>query len=185
MKIRSALTINGRQYAAGDEVSAWMVYPFFLLHMGIFGLSGFFMAYAADDVPRLFLFLHGGVAILVYVVFYLAIFGVEEVKWMFINSALGLFGISAEIRWLLAQFDKTMADYPPVVHVVPFLYYILYTFLLRQALLDSTGARSDPARRRKVETAYVLLSLLLYLALFLHPAPTPELLDSIPETPLR
>jgi hypothetical protein len=181
MKLRSALTINGKKYAAGDEVSAWAIYPFFLLHMGIFGLSGFFMAYGADDVPLMFLYLHGGIAILVYLVFYFAIFGAEEVKWMFINAGLGLLGIYAEINYALSWFGKTLSDYRVAVHITPFLYYILYTFLLRQAVLDATGSRDDQARRRKVEIAYVVLSVLAYGALYLllRRQPT-EVLHSIP-----
>jgi hypothetical protein len=167
MKLRSALTINGKRFEAGDEVSGWKIYPFFLLHMGMFGGSGFVMAYGADDVPWMFLYMHGGFAILVYLVFYLAIFGVDEVKWMFTNAALGLFGIYAEINYILSWFDRTVSDYPIAIHVVPFLYYILYTFLLRQALLDATGSRDDPQRRRKVEIAYVVVSIVVYLSLLL------------------
>ncbi|MFT3807115.1 hypothetical protein [Arenimonas sp.] len=167
MKLHSGLTINGKKYKAGDEVSGWSVYPFFLMHMGIFGASGFFMAYGANGVELFFLYLHGGIAILAYVVFYLTIFGGEEVKWMFINAALGLFGIYAEINYILSWFGKALSDFPPTVHVTPFLYYILYTFLLRQALLDATGSRENSHRRRKVEIAYVIGSVLLYGALYL------------------
>lgn len=167
MKLSSDLTIGGKLHPAGSDVSAWAIYPFFLLHMGMFGLSGFLMAYVADDVGLPFLYLHGGIAILVYTVFYFAIFGREEVKWMFINAALGLYGIVAEIDYLLSLFGKHLTDFPVAVHVTPFLYYILYTFLLRQALLDVTGARDLPARRRVVEMAYVALSLLVYSAFYL------------------
>ena len=42
MKLNSALTINGKQYQVGDEVSGWFIYPFFMLHMGLFGMSGLY-----------------------------------------------------------------------------------------------------------------------------------------------
>jgi len=167
MKLKSELTINGRVYKPGDEVSGWSIYPFFLLHMGMFGASGFLMAYGVKDVELPFLYLHGGIAILVYVIFYIAIFGGEEVKWMFINAGLGLFGIYTEINYFLSSFGKVLSDFPLAVHVTPFLYYILYTFLLRQALLDATGSRDKPERRRKVEVAYVIGSLLVYGALYI------------------
>jgi hypothetical protein len=165
MKLHSALTINGKPYPAGTDVPWYTIYPFFLLHMLMFGGSGFLMAYAADDVPVGFLYLHGGIAILVYVVFYFALFGRDEVRWMFINAGLGLLGIRAEIGWLLGWFGKEIGDYPWVVHVVPFLYYILYTFLLRQLVLDLAGVRDDPARKARVEWLYVALSLAIYLVL--------------------
>lgn len=171
MKLRSPMTINGKAYQAGDRISPWAIYPFFLLHMGMFGLSGFLMAYLADDVELAFLYLHGGIAIVVYVVFYLVIFGRDEVKWMFINAGLGLFGIWTEIDWILSWFGKSLDDYPPWVHVTPFLYYILYTFLVRQMLLDLARAREDAARKRRVEIAYVVASLAIYGSLWLMRGP--------------
>jgi hypothetical protein len=53
------------------------------------------------------------------------------------------------------------------VHVTPFLYYILYTFLLRQMLLDLTRSRDKPGRKRAVEMLYVLGSLAVYGGLWL------------------
>jgi hypothetical protein len=167
MKLHGDISINGKAYPAGSRVPGKFIYPFFLLHMGMFGLSGFFMAYAADDVPLHFLFLHGGIAIGVYLVFYLAIFGRDEVRWMLVNAGLGLFGIYTEIGWLLSLFGKSPGDFHWTRHVVPFGYYVLYTFLLRQLLLDAFGAREDESRRRRVETAYVVGSLMMYLALWI------------------
>ena len=169
MKLKSALTMNGKKFEAGDEVSPWAIYPFFLFHMGIFGASGFWMAYNSPETPPLiFIYAHGGFAILIYLVFYVSIFGAEEVEWMFINAALGLFGIYAEINYLLSWFGKTASDYSYARQAVPFLYYVLYTFLLRQGLLDLTGARDKPDRRRIVEAIYIVASLVIYGALYLH-----------------
>jgi len=138
-------------------------YGFFLIHMLAFGLSGFFLAYLDAENPDLvFIYMHGGIAILVYLVFYLVIFGIDEVKWMFINAALGLFGIYAQIDLILGLFGKRASDFSAAVHLVPFLYYVLYTFLLYQALLDFSGARDNPRRKRIVESAYVLLSVGVY-----------------------
>jgi hypothetical protein len=167
MKLHTALNINGKHHPAGSEVAWYVIYPFFVFHMLMFGGSGFLLAYASDADTG-FLYMHGGIAILVYIVFYLAMFGVDEVRWMFINAGLGLLGIRAEIGWLLGLFGKRIDDYPWYVHVIPFLYYILYTFLLRQMLLDATQARENPARRRKVEGLYVVVSLAVYLILLLR-----------------
>ena len=166
MKLHSALTINGKPYPAGSEVPWYTIYPFFLFHMLMFGGSGFLMAYAGgEDVGVGFLYLHGGIAITVYVVFYFALFGRDEVKWMFINAGLGLLGIRAEIGWILGWFDQRISDFPWYVHVIPFLYYILYTFLLRQMVLDLTHVRDDPGRKARVEWLYVAFSLAIYLVL--------------------
>ena len=142
------------------------VYVFFMVHMLAFGLSGFFMAYSDEGPDIGFLYMHGGFAIFVYLIFYLAIFGLDKVRWMFINAGLGLFGIYAQIDWILSTFGKTASDFPVKVHIIPFLYYVLYTFLLYQFVLHITRSQDDPARRRKVEIAYVVISLLVYGWLF-------------------
>jgi hypothetical protein len=167
MKLRGDISINGKRYAKGSEVPKAAIYPFFMLHMLVFGLSGFFMAYVAKDVPTPFLFLHGGIAILVYTVFYLVIFGWDEVRWMFINAAVGVYGLWCEIGWLLGLFGKQISDYPWYRHVIPFLYYVLYTFLLRHLLLDLFGAREDPEKQRRIEGAYVVASVLVYTLVYL------------------
>ena len=161
MKLHGSMTINGRAYSSGDEIPGLFVYPFFLVHMLAFGVSGFVMAYGG--APVLLLYMHGGIAISVYTIFYLAIFGRDEVKWMFINAGLGLFGIVSQIDWLLRLFGRRVADYPFYVHVIPFLYFVLYTFLIRHAVLDLLGAREDETKRTRVEYAYVGASVAVYL----------------------
>ena len=140
----------------------WFIYPFFGIHMLMFGLSGFVMAYATQRPELLFMYLHGGIAIAVYLAFYLAIFGRDEVLWMLINACLGVLGIYSQVGWILARFGKDIDGYSWKVHVVPFLYYILYTFLLRQFLLDLTRSRDNPGRRKLVDAVYVVGSLVVY-----------------------
>ena len=167
MELVGSLPINGKKYEKGDTIAWSKIYPFFLLHMGAFGLSGFFMANAEDGPPLFFLYLHGGFACLIYLVFYVAIFGVDRVRWMFINALLGLFGIYAQIDWILSWFDKDASDYSWAVHFIPFFYNVLYTFLLHQMVLDVFRARSDPQRRRRVDLAYIVISLVVYGAIWL------------------
>ena len=85
---------------------------------------------------------------------------------MFINAALGLFGIYAQIDWILSMFGKSADDFPVSVHVIPFLYYILYTFLLYQLVLHLSGAHRHPGRKSLVEAIYVVASLAIYSWLF-------------------
>jgi len=164
MKLHSDMKINGKMYKKGMDIPWYTIYPFFMLHMFIFGGSGFLIAYGSDtDVG--FLFMHGGIAILVYIIFYFTIFGVEQVKWMFTNAALGFLGIYSEIDWILSHFDKHADDFAWYVHIVPFLYYVLYTFLLRQAVIDISGSRNNEQRMKYVNYLYVCLSLTIYLSI--------------------
>jgi len=87
---------------------------------------------------------------------------------MLINAALGVLGIYSQVGWILARFGKRIDDYPWYVHITPFLYYMLYTFLLRQFLIDATGSRDKPGRRALVNNAYVVASLLVYLGTLWH-----------------
>jgi len=163
MKLHGSISIGNRKYNKGDEIPWYKVYPFFLVHMFMFGGSGFLMAYA-DEGPRVFfLYMHGGFAVLIYTVFYLAMFGRDQVKWMFINAALGLVGIYTQIGWILSLFGKKICDYPIQVHVIPFLYFVLYTFLLRHAVLDITHSREDHRKKKRVEYGYVAVLVVGYI----------------------
>lgn len=162
MELQNSIIINGRTYEKGDVIPWYSVYPFFLLHMGLFGGSGFYMAYADEGAPLSFLYMHGGFACLVYLIFYVTIFGVDRVRWMFINATLGLFGIYAQIDWILSWFGKHADDFSFAVHFIPFFYYVLYTFLLHQMVLDVFKARSDPKRRQRIDRLYIVLSIVIY-----------------------
>jgi hypothetical protein len=63
---------------------------------------------------------------------------------------------------------KRAGDFPASVHVIPFLYYILYTFLLYQLVLDISGTRENPERKKTVEGFYVVGSVLVYGVLYLN-----------------
>lgn len=168
MKLHSDIRINGKQYRTGADLPGKFIFPFFLLHMFMFGGSGFFMAYATEGAPLTFLYMHGGFAIFVYLLFYFAIFGVDEVKWMFINAGLGVLGLIAQLDWILERFGRDFSDYSWSRHLIPFLYYVLYTFLLRQALLYFTGAHNNEARRRMIDNIYIVGSLAVYLFMLYH-----------------
>lgn len=159
MKIHGDFSIGNTQYHAGDDVPWHHIYPFFLFHMAAFGGSGFIMAYG-DSRPELaFVYLHGGIAIMVYVFFYFAIFGRDEVKWMFLNALFGILGIYAQVGWLLSLFDRDISAYPLTVHVTPFLYFVLYSFLVRRAVIDLTNSQDDPVRRKTMENRYIGITL--------------------------
>ena len=129
----------------------------------MFGGSGFLMAYSGEDIPVFFLYLHGGFAIAVYLIFYISIFGLDEVKWMFINAGLSILGIVSQIGWFLSLFDRELSDFPFYIHVIPFLYFVLYTFLLRQAVIDITNSRENEQRKKIVEYAYIIISIVFYV----------------------
>ncbi|VUD65037.1 hypothetical protein TDB9533_03463 [Thalassocella blandensis] len=166
MILHGDITINGKEYKKGSHISPWNVFPFFLIHILIFGASGFAMAYFSDT-PIGFLYMHGGIAILVYLVFYRVIFGIDEVRWMLINAGLGIFGLYSEISMLLSLAGKTIHNFPLQVHVIPFMYYILYTFLIRQVIIELTDSRENETKLKMVGRIYMLGSVLIYGLLFL------------------
>jgi hypothetical protein len=163
VKLHGQISIGNQTYKAGADIPWYKIYPFFMVHMLMFGGSGFLMAYVNNGPPVFFLYMHGGIAIAVYTMFYLAIFGRDEVKWMFINAGIGLLGIYSQIGWLLSLFGRKIGDYPVYIHVIPFLYFVLYTFLIRHAFLDIFQAREDDTKKKIVENAYVALSIAIYV----------------------
>ena len=147
----------------------WLfIYGFFLVHMGVFGTVGFVMAYSGgftlfDNV------LFSGFAIFVYIIFYLVIFGLDEIFWLFVNSALGILGIVTQISWMLQWFGVRFESFPMSAHVIPTIYFILYTFLMRRAVLQLFGAHPGTRRKFFVDIAYIGVSLFVYLpVLFLR-----------------
>jgi hypothetical protein len=64
---------------------------------------------------------------------------------------------------LLSLFGKEVGDYPIYVHVTPFLYFVLYTFLIRHAVLDLMKAKEDAKRKKRVEYGYVATSVAIYV----------------------
>lgn len=141
-------------------------YLFLLIHMLMFGGTGFFLAYFTNEVPLAALFVQGGFAIALYSVIYIRAFGLDEVKWMIINAGLGLYGIYAEVDLLLSILGKSLSSYPIYLHVVPFLYYVLYTFLLRQGVLDIFKARTDSVKKKWVDRGYIFISFIFYSYIF-------------------
>lgn len=156
------IRINGKDFDRGSR-SAWLfVYGFFLLHMAMFGGAGFLLSYSLQE-ERLFGYFFSGFAISIYLIFYFAIFGRETVKWLFINSVLGILGIFSQIDWILSVFSKTFGEFPWYVHIVPTIYFILYTFLIRRAVLHIFRAEPGTSRASIVEWGYVIISMLIYL----------------------
>ncbi|MEM7278562.1 MAG: hypothetical protein AAF385_10585 [Pseudomonadota bacterium] len=135
----------------------------------MFGVGGFLMAYHQGGQPMVILIVHAGFACSLYLLWYVDIFGFGKVKWMVINATLGLFGIYAQLGWILGLFGADIGDYPWYRHFFPAFYYVLYTFLLHQTLLDITKVRHDPFKKMFVNGLYVFGSTLGYsLILFVQ-----------------
>ena len=122
--------------------------------MAIFGGSGFIRTYGDNRPDLTYIYRHGGIAITVYVFFYFAIFGRDEVKRMFLNALFGLLRKGVQVGWLLSLFDRESSTCPLSVYVTPFLFFLLYSFLMRRAVLDLINSLDDPARRKTMKKRY-------------------------------
>jgi len=159
MKLAKDFQFNDAFYPAGEDVPWYYVYPFFLVHMLMFGTFCFMSVYAAKQPNLWFIYGWNGLALFVYTVFYNALFGLDEVKWMFINATLGIVGVYTQVGWLLSVFGKHISDYPLRFQIAPFLFFIFYTFLIRHAVLDLFNAHESKHKRKRVEFGYVAMSL--------------------------
>ncbi len=135
--------------------------------MLIFGGTSFLIWYSGlvplGILPYFYFF--DGFALLIYILLYLGVFGHEEVKWMFINAGLGILGIYTQLDAVLSHFGKRVDQYPLHIHITPTLYFILYTFTIRQAVLDLFNAREDDIIRTIVKYGYITVSTLAYLVI--------------------
>ena len=159
MKLAHDLTYNEKFYPAGEDVPWYYVYPFFLVHILFMGSFGFLSVYLLKEPHLLLIYGFNGFAIFIYTGFYNYLFGLDQVRWMFINALLGIVGIYTQLGWLLSLFGKHIGDYPLRYQVGPFLFFIMYTFLLRHAILDLFNAHSNESKRKIVEFGYVTMSL--------------------------
>jgi len=56
---------------------------------------------------------------------------------MFINALLGVFGTFSQMGYLVENaFGREISSYPLSSNIIPMLYFVLYTFLLRQLVMD-------------------------------------------------
>ena len=96
--------------------------------MAIFGGSGFIRTYGDNRPDLTFIYRHGGIAIRVYVFFYFAIFGRDEVKRMFLKALFGLLRIGVQVGWLLNLFDRDSSTCPLSVYATRFCFFCCIPF---------------------------------------------------------
>ena len=122
MRLHGPITINGKEYKAGEEAPMGVLYGFFLVHMGIFGLSGFFMAYGTDDIDLSFLYMHGGIAIVVSALVGYLVAHVSTEQTLFARAGITLMAlivgmaIVGFVDWFLSDGIGAVeeADYIPL-----------------------------------------------------------------------
>jgi len=143
------------------DSSIGYMFPTFLA-----GFFAFLLAYSERPghvavVPGLF--------ILFFIPSYLRYYGIDEVRWMLINGALSVFAMYSDVGWFLSYFffGTSVSDYHWYVHIVPFTYIVIFTFLLRQWLIDLFDAREDEKRKELVGRYYAWGSFVLHSALLL------------------
>ena len=78
---------------------------------------------------------------------------------MFLNALFGLLRKGVQVGWLLSLFDRDSSTCPLSVYVTPFLFFLLYSFLMRRAVLDLINSLDDPARRKTMKKRYIGVTL--------------------------
>ena len=142
------------------------LYLFFLLHTAAFGTATFYVTY---HLQRADAYVFGAIAILVYVPFYLILFGADEVLWLVITSVLGLTMVYSWLETLALPFipepgtgsDRIITEFgkfPASRHILPGTFLVMYQFMLRNLLIDMLGARHNQARDRYVGWLFIAVS---------------------------
>lgn len=135
------------------------IYPFFLVHMAAFWYSWFSISYSEPGRLFLFGFIHWWFAIFVYMIFYLAIFWLDKIKDMLIWALIG-------IMWTIARLEKIIPyrwheiwDYYRAAHIIPGLYFVMYTFLIKQALIDIISIFHKKHAKKIAEIIYIWIGI--------------------------
>ena len=112
--------------------------------MAIFGGSGFIRTYGDNRPDLTYIYRHGGIAIRVYVFFYFAIFGRDEVKRMFLKALFGLLRIGVQVGWLLNLFDRDSSTCPLSVYATRFCFLCCIPFSCDMPYLTRPTASTTP-----------------------------------------
>ncbi len=149
----------------------WSFYFFFAIHMLGFGGITVSITYFPEEWTPTPTYgntlIFGGFALFIYSVFYVVTFKLEDLMSYVRDSLLGLYGVLSTISLLLSFFERSFWDYPLYYHILPTVYYIMYTFLFYQALLDIMRARDNEQKRKHATKVFTYGSLIIYTILFL------------------
>lgn len=167
LRLRYDIQYGKAFYPAGTRLSPLIVYPTIFLQICLFGAFCFGFAYAGKWPNMGGLVIIGGFGIMFFALFYIALFGLAEIGWMFLNGAIGVLGILSQIDVVLSWFGKSAADFGFDAHLFPVIYWIMASFVLWQLVLDITRSSEDPVRRWWANLAFSLSSLAVYAALWL------------------
>ena len=147
----------------------WFFFPFFIAHAVLFGLVVLLFAYAqySSAMGLVILFIWGFLGVLCYLMVYSALFGLDSFKWIVSNTALALFGFSAELHLLIDWFNVETANIAWYRNMLPYAYYVMYTFWFRQLVLAAFGAREDTSKGERVSNYFLVVCLLIYLLMYI------------------
>ncbi|ACV27578.1 hypothetical protein Kkor_2168 [Kangiella koreensis DSM 16069] len=167
MKLKTDIYSGHKIYRKGDQLPWVKVYGLFIIVVFAILPVIFNETYIQRDINLTYFLFLGGFFPLIYLLYYRSVFGRDAILWIFINSILGILGTFAELNWLLKYFyEKEVSDFPFYYHIVPAIHYILLTYVLRQAIIDTFHARDNDKRLFYVNILYVVLSILIYSSLY-------------------
>ena len=167
MKLKTDISIGSNTYSKGSYLHWSKVYGFFTVIIALHFWLVFDITYIQQDIVLGFTLCFGIFLPVLYLLAYRSIFGLAEIRWLIVNSIIGIIGVLAELDWVLSYFyDKSLSDFNVFFHIIPCVHYIMFTFVLRQAVIDSFHARYNLKRREYVNLGFTLISTILYVALY-------------------
>ncbi|MFZ2718309.1 MAG: hypothetical protein WAZ12_00735 [Candidatus Absconditicoccaceae bacterium] len=132
--LRDIVEQVNKLHRKNNYITSYKFYILISILIIIFSSLGFYLTYFENKL--IISYIMSSLYILFFLMFYFLAFGRDKIKRMFITSLIGISSIYSQLSNILKYFDKNINEFSWIYHIIPGIYFILFSFLLRRALVD-------------------------------------------------
>ncbi|EKE29455.1 MAG: hypothetical protein ACD_2C00172G0003 [uncultured bacterium (gcode 4)] len=142
-------------------------YPILVPHVLIFGFTWFMLFYSHQRPAMGFLIWL--ITTISYLIVYVQLFGKEQIRDMLIGGLIWVIQVYGWLEILAAKaIDwtkefKTFDSMPMYYHLIPATYFIMWTFLVKNVIIDLIWARNNPEKMNLTYKLFYAISLLIFI----------------------
>lgn len=132
--LRDIVEQVNKLHRKNNYITSYKFYILISILIIIFSSLWFYLTYFENKL--IISYIMSSLYILFFLMFYFLAFGRDKIKRMFITSLIGISSIYSQLSNILKYFDKNINEFSWIYHIIPGIYFILFSFLLRRALVD-------------------------------------------------